>query len=262
MIANFDIFGKTVSAYMLCALAGVLLTLFFLYRRAKKTGLDEIQMLFLTLFAFGASLLGSHLLYGALNFDELLVLLRNLDKVTSVKILFDALSVVFGGSVYYGGLLGILLVTLIYTRKKRLNARYWDLVAVGLPLFHTFGRLGCFLSGCCFGMESSFGFVYHHSLVEAANGVRRLPVQLFEVLFNALLCLTLSLLDKRGRLRGKLMHVYLYAYPIFRFVNEFFRGDAYRGFLWGLSTSQWISLLLLVGNTVVLLLRLRKQRAH
>lgn len=260
MIPTFQFFGRPMTIYTVLVLVGVLGTLFCVYRIAKKNALDEIEVLYMTLIAFAAAAIGGALLYGLTNIRLLLMLLRNLDKIESFGQFWQYLSAIFGGSVFYGGLIGMLLTSLIYVRKKRLSVRYLDVVALGIPMFHTVGRIGCFLGGCCFGMESEFGFVYHHSPIAEANGVRRLPVQLFEAAFNLLLCLTIYRLFRRKRWAGWLLHLYLLAYPVFRFVIEFFRGDAYRGFIWGLSTSQWISLLLLAVNGVVFAVRVRKQK--
>lgn len=259
MIPSFQLFGKTMTIYTVFVLIGVLGTLFSLYRIAKKNALDEIETLYMTLIAFAAAAIGGTLLYGLTNIKLLIALLRNLDQVESFGQFWQYLSAIFGGSVFYGGLIGMLLTSLIYVRKKHLSARYLDAVAIGIPMFHTVGRIGCFLGGCCFGVESDFGFVYHYSPIAEANGVRRLPVQLFEAAFNLLLCLVLYRLFRKKKQTGYLLHLYLLAYPIFRFVIEFFRGDAYRGFIWGLSTSQWISLLLLAVNGVVFAVRVRKQ---
>ena len=45
-------------------------------------------------------------------------------------------------------------------------------------------------------------------------------------------------------MKSKLLGLYLVIYPIGRFIFEFFRGDEYRGFIFGLSTSQFISIIL------------------
>lgn len=152
----------------------------------------------------------------------------------------------------------------LYARcgKKKLDlAAYTDMVAPAVPLFHMFGRIGCFLGGCCYGVESDFGFVFEHSLVEAANGVRRFPVQLVEAGFNLLLFAVLAWLLKKGVCKGKLFLLYLLAYSVGRFVLEFWRGDAYRGFLFGVSTSQLISIFLFaVAGCILLWQWLRSRR--
>ncbi len=68
-----------------------------------------------------------------------------------------------GGLVFYGGFIGGAVALIILARVKKLNlAVITDLCALGVPLAHTFGRIGCFLNGCCYGCvtTSAIGFRY------------------------------------------------------------------------------------------------------
>ena len=153
-----------------------------------------------------------------------------------------------GGYVFYGGLFGGLLAAVSYCRRYRISLRAAaDFYAPALPLFHVFGRIGCFLAGCCWGIEAPWGVVYTHSLA-APNGVTLFPVQLTEAVCNLAICMVLLLRERR--LSGRqptggalLLHAALYA--CVRFLLEFWRGDAVRGHFLFFSTSQWISVLIL-----------------
>lgn len=86
-----------------------------------------------------------------------------------------------GGFVFYGGLFGALLAAFLYCRTSRISfsAVLTQLLPV-IPLIHAFGRIGCFCSGCCYGRPSQrFGIAFSHALA-APNGVKLLPVQLYE----------------------------------------------------------------------------------
>ncbi len=171
---------------------------------------------------------------------------------------FARAGALFGGSVFYGGLIGGAVAALLTIRVKRLNLPlYADCLAPVIPLFHGIARVGCFLGGCCYGIESPFGFVAHGNLYNpAVNDVRRFPVQLLEAACNLLLAGVLLLLwrrqDRHPALRGRLIFVYLIAYACIRFADEFLRGDEIRGFLGALSTSQVISLAVLAFSLVFL----------
>ena len=127
-----------------------------------------------------------------------------------------------------------------------------------LALAHGFGRLGCLSAGCCYGKPIEGGIVFHNSPA-APNGVPLIPTQLIEAIFNFLLFLVLIILSGNRRIRHYLAHIYLFAYPIFRFLLNF-PGDVIRGFLWGLSTSQWISLAALIANSLWLSRRIKRLR--
>ena len=262
MFPTFTLFGKTISMYMVCALVGVLLVLFFTYRLSKKRGLDEMNMLFMMLLSFVGVIVFSHILYAVTVFDKICVFFSNLDKITSFDDFIYAMSVIFGGSVFYGGLIGAIFVFYIYTKKKRISfGDYSDIGAMAIPLFHFFGRIGCFLSGCCYGVEWEHGLTYEHSLVESANGVARFPVQLVEAGLNLVLFFVLFYLYRKGKAKHRALALYLLIYPVYRFILEFFRGDSYRGFLFGLSTSQLISLILFAISAVWLIVNhLKKEK--
>lgn len=255
MVPLIQFFNRTISIYMIVSLIGVLVCLWTAVWLAKNNGMDEIETLFMSLFAFGAVVIGGALMYGITQFDSMVLFFKNLFtlRFASFDDFLTQAQTVFGGSVFYGGLIGAIVTIKLYCKKKKLGSGYLDIAAICFPLFHFFGRIGCFLGGCCYGIESKFGVVYHYSLAPGANGVSRFPVQLIEAVFNLGLALTFYFMFRKKKLQGKLIHVYFYAYPIFRFADEFLRADAYRGFLWGLSTSQWISVFLLIANTVTLL---------
>ena len=264
MVPLIQIFDRTVSIYMIVSLIGVLICLWTAFRLAKNNGMDEIEMLFMSLFAFAAVVIGGALMYGITQFDSMVLFFRNLFTMNfaSFDDFLTQAKTVFGGSVFYGGMIGAIVTIKLYCKKKKLSSSYLDVAAICFPLFHFFGRIGCFLGGCCYGIESKFGVVYHYSVAPGANGVSRFPVQLLEAVFNLGLALTFYALFRKKKLQGNLIHVYFYAYPVFRFADEFLRADAYRGFLWGLSTSQWISIFLLIANTASLLWKQKKQRGR
>lgn len=180
--------------------------------------------------------------------------------VTLEILLYDS------GIVFYGGLLGYLgsiaLLFRFLLKKRRLGL---DIVAVTTPLFHAFARVGCYFARaevngksvhrpCCYGivMDNAFCAKFWES---------RLPVQLIEAGFNLLLfagLLWALLRARREERHGGLLQIYLFAYAMFRFFIEFFRGDAVRGGFGVLSFSQAVSLAILAGLLIYnILLRIR-----
>lgn len=257
MIQNFTILGKTFSAYMICALIGIFVMGIYAVHRAKKKGIDDIDFTVMLLWAALGVLAGGHILFGITNIPNIYQVLQGGISWATLK---QAL-LYFSGSVFYGGLIGAVVAGSIYAYKKKMPmAECMDIMAAGIPLFHFFGRVGCFLSGCCYGMEISNGIIYHHSIVESANGVPRLPVQLIEAAGNLVLFYTLHLLGKKEAAKGRLLYIYFICYGCMRFILEFFRGDAYRGIWFELSTSQWISIGLIIFALIKILLTVRKEK--
>ena len=162
-------------------------------------------------------------------------------------------AIAYSGGVFYGGLIGGLLAAGLYVRKYKLDFRdLTDIVVPSVLLFHACGRVGCFFAGCCYGVEAPWGIVFTQS-IGAPNGVPLVPVQLFEAGFNLLLMAAMLILKPERKRPGLLLPLYLMAYAAARFTLEFFRGDAGRGVLL-LSTSQWISLLVILPAGILLML--------
>ena len=260
MLPTFQILNLHFTGYTIMAIVGIFVSGIYCMKRAKKNNLDENDIIITLLIAALGVTIGGHLLYAITNIESIGILLSNLNKVDSIKKLLDCLGFIFGGSVFYGGLIGGLIATHIYIKHKKYDERkFLQLFTPAIPLFHFFGRIGCFLGGCCFGIESKFGFVMHHSLIEQANEVRRFPVQLVEAACNLIIFIILHKLSKNKKYQDYLLPIYLIVYPIVRFSLEFLRGDSYRGFLFGLSTSQIVSIILFTISIIYLIINKKKK---
>jgi len=248
MFPYFTLFGRVLGLYPIMALCGVLSAGFFACFVANKLKYDYTDLIiFVLIIALGA-VIGTHLFYAIVGYENFVLVFKNLAKINSVKDVLIVFNFLFGGSVYYGALLGGILAGYIAIRKNNKYGVFPNIVAMGIPLFHFFGRIGCFLGGCCYGIECKIGFIYTKDPIIEANGVRRFPVQLLEASFNILLFLFLNYLfwNKKAKAKANLLIFYLIAYSIARFFLEFLRGDTERG-IWGpFSTSQIISLCILL----------------
>lgn len=259
MIPPFEILGKTFAIYPLLAMVGIFVAGSFACHQTSRRKLDDNDMIVLLLVAAIGVLVGSHLLYALTQPSLTWQALQMLFALEFTQDTLTHLMAAFGGSVFYGGLLGGLAAGGIYAKKRNLSPVFRDIVAVSIPLFHMFGRIGCFLGGCCYGIPCPVGFTYTQNPIPMANGVRRFPVQLVEAAFCLGLFLWLYVQLRAGK-KG-LFSRYLFVYSLGRFLLEFLRGDSYRGFLWRFSTSQWISLLLFLAVSVFWIIQRIKSRS-
>ncbi len=175
----------------------------------------------------------------------------------------ELLSLVRAGGVFYGGLILAFVVGVWLMRRYRLPV--WataDLYAPGIALGHVIGRMGCLLAGCCYGRPTDlpWGLTFTDP-VAAANVGTPLntplhPTQLYDAGAELLILIILLAFERRGRtFHGRTFWLYILLYAASRFVIEMFRGDP-RGMVFGVSTSQVVSLLLLPA-ALVMLIRLR-----
>lgn len=264
MFETITIFGKEIGMYALMALLGLLVAGFAAYRLINRriTFFPEDYIL-LMLFVCIGLFIGAHIMCGITHTSDIIRLFSLIGKIPFADFMVVLFGQYLGGMVFYGGLIGCLIVLLIYVRKKDQIFRetVFDAFAVSIPLFHVFGRIGCFLAGCCYGVPSHFGFITNSNVGNPdINGVRRLPVQLIESFCCLLIFLVLIYLFRKEKLKGRLILVYLLIYPVTRFVLEFWRGDAIRGFIFGISTSQFISLILIIVSLSVLFIKWNRNR--
>ena len=122
-----------------------------------------------------------------------------------------------------------------------------DAVALGIGAFLAFGRLGCFMVGCCHGRPHRWGVRYGHAhtatgLAPALVGVRLFPVQLAEAALAAVIVTAGLALVVAGGAPGDAFTLYVGAYAVVRFGLEEARGDVDRPHLAGFSQPQWLSL--------------------
>ncbi len=155
------------------------------------------------------------------------------------------------GITFIGGLIGGALFFLVvyFLLRGRLKNRLSEVLSIipcAILVAHAFGRVGCFFAGCCYGMETdSFLGVKFPYLPHPVH-----PTQLYEAAFLFLMFGICSYLLLRYRTRHN-MSLYLFCYGIFRFLIEFVRDDARGEFLFGISPSQFWSILMIAGAFLV-----------
>jgi phosphatidylglycerol:prolipoprotein diacylglycerol transferase len=123
-----------------------------------------------------------------------------------------------------------------------------DRFAMALPISIATGRIGCWLSGCCLGVEMD-GLL----AVSGLDGIPRFPAPLFEIVFHLAAAACLIALWRRQQMTGRLFAVFLVFYGLFRFVSEFWRVTP-KAF-GGLSAYQWMSVCIVIAGGVALRLR-------
>ncbi len=153
------------------------------------------------------------------------------------------------GIVFYGGLFGLLFAYYLGIKSNLITDKDFgaiDILAVSIPLFHAITRIGCFLAGCCYGIECDCFLSMDYTIMcdGIANTTNRIPVQLIESFFNIAIFVYLFVLIKKENWKNKrILLRYIIIYSCGRFLLEFIRGDTVRGVVFGISFSQMISVI-------------------
>jgi len=211
------------------------LGLWTLHRRASAAGLDADRILDLGLWVIVWALVGSKL---ALVLVEAPRYLHHPAEL---------LGVIRAGGVFLGGLLAAILAGAVLIRRYGLPfLPVADAAAPSVSLGQAIGRIGCLMAGCCWGGRCDLPWAITYT----------------DPRFNFTLYLLLAWLYRRRPPTGRVFAAYLLLYGMGRFLLEYTRGDAERGFVLGglLSTSQAISIGLVAAGAILLLRTLRGAR--
>ena len=262
MLYSFTLFGYEISMYAVCMWLGVAVAACVACQLAKKRKvISRLDVIVSAVYTVIFSMLGAKLLYLAISWKDIMRVIDQMGYGTADTVWY----ILNSGFVFYGGFVGGLLGLLLYIKQFRRNLfDYLTVYATVLPLGHALGRIGCFLGGCCYGMEYDGVFSVDFPIYPGYAGsptVSRLPIQLFEAVGLLLLFALLVFLYYRFPQKNTLpLWTYLAAYPVLRFVLEFWRGDEARGGLWIFSTSQWISIgILLVAGIAFYMTQVKKK---
>lgn len=244
----FEVGPIKIYSYGLMICIGVILAFAVAERRAVKLGLNPDKVFDLGVACGLGGIVGAKLLYFITEWRELV------NGGMSVRDLMF-------GFVVYGGIIGGILAGYLYCKWKKLQfLKHFDLVMPSIALAQGFGRIGCFLAGCCYGKETDawYGVEFNHSVYQNMIGVKVIPTQLVMSAANFVHFFILGFLAKRIKKDGVIAGCYLLLYSSGRFLIEFLRDDP-RGGVGVLSTSQFISLFIFAaGLGMTLFFGLRK----
>lgn len=234
MYPYIDIAGHDIASYSVMAAAGMIAAMIFIFIRAGRRNIDFFEISLFFILEVILSALGARLMYVVVTAARMPDIWHLLPE--SPKAFLNKTGT---GFVFYGGLFGALGGIGICRKILRDDADGIVEVSVpAIPLFHMFGRIGCFLAGCCFGIK--------------ING-KIVPVQLYEAFGNAVIFVVLLVTQRHSHSSEKQLGLYMVMYAVMRFILEFFRGDEIRGHLWVLSTSQWLSLVIVIPAGIIML---------
>lgn len=251
----FMIGSKAIHWYGVCIALGFLLATTLMlwqrdYARMTKDQIFDVGML-----AVFTGILGARVFY----------VIQFWDKHFAGRPFWKVFRVDEGGIVFYGGFITAFTAICIYSRLKKISTlRLLDIMAPAIALAHAFGRIGCFMQGCCHGKPAPEGFpmaavfprgsdpaVRYPDLLNGLHSVPLYPVQIYECVLNLILCGAMLFILKRNQKPGRVTALYLIGYAVIRFTLEFFRGDHTDSFL-GMTPSQNIALFLMLPLGVAL----------
>jgi phosphatidylglycerol:prolipoprotein diacylglycerol transferase len=149
---------------------------------------------------------------------------------------FDLFKLWLGGFSVLGAAMGILIAILLFCAQNKLSfLALMDLFALNAGILQSISRLGCFLAGCCYGLQTSlpWGITYTHEASMAPLCMPLHPVQLYSAFLFFMAYCTMQLIAPYFKKNGQLLMIYLMLFGVIRFSLDFLRGD--RSFASGIS---------------------------
>ena len=232
----FEIFSLSVRWYSLAYIFGIIFG--WLYCKKKLIKNDSVGILFddYIFYLIIGIILGGRLGY---------IVIYNLKYYFSNPL--EIFMIWQGGMSFHGAVIGIILVTYIFSLKKKISAFYFlDLVSLSSPIGIFFGRIANFINSELYGKETDLFWSVKFVLIDNFN---RHPSQIYEAIFEGLILFIILnfLISRDGKKDGYISSLFLIFYSIFRFLIEFTREpDAHIGLLiFNLSMGQLMSVFVL-----------------
>jgi phosphatidylglycerol:prolipoprotein diacylglycerol transferase len=250
----FEIAGFPIRSFGLMLLGGFAAGTWLATKRAERFGIDKNAITSLAVWAVIMGVLGARLFWVIQEWDYYSKNLGHILRLTE------------GGMTSYGGIAFGLLTVAIWCRRTGTRfADVFDLVAAPALVMHGFGRIGCFLNGCCYGSPCSLPWAV---TVHPDSGPLYFghPAQLYDTamaFFGAALLLMYERRTLQNRTPGMYGALFFILYGTSRFVYEIFRSGYSSSSTWGipLTDAQVMAVGMVVTGLLWLLLLGRKQRA-
>jgi phosphatidylglycerol:prolipoprotein diacylglycerol transferase len=232
----FQFGALTITWYGVMVAMAFLIGLWAASRRAPEGGIQAERVLDLGPWLIIGGIVGARLLYVITFWHEQF----------AGRPLAEVLMVWRGGLVFYGGFIGAALACVLYAGLKKIALwKLADVLAPSIALGAAFGRVGCFLNGCCYGRQCTLPWAVHFPQGHETYPNAVHPTQLYDAALSLTLFAALSWVYRRRKFDGQVFATFLCGYAVFRFLVEIFRGDypAYQHYLGGWATpAQVVSL--------------------
>ena len=244
----FTIFSHPIHWYGVCIAAGFLLATGLMLRLRHCAGMSRDHVFDIAMLSIFSGIIGARVFF----------VIQFWEKDFAGRPFSTVFRVDQGGIVFYGGFIAAFASLCIYSYRKKLSLRLiLDLAAPAIAIAHAFGRIGCFMQGCCFGRCAPENFpgavrfpagsmpFHRYPGPDGLHSLPLYPVQLYECVLNLLLSVLLVFLLRKNRKPGRIAAIYLIAYAAIRFTIEFFRGD-HTDFFLKMTPSQNIALFVML----------------
>lgn len=242
-----------IRGYGLMWVIAILVATYRASRVAKKYGFSKDQIVDIALVTITCGIVGARILDVALHWADY----RNN--------LWSLFAIWNGGLSFFGGFIGGVAGGMLYAHFRKVS--FWngtDLYAPSLALGYAIARIGCFLSGCCYGCPTNLPWGIRFHAEHQPPGILTPPshpTQIYAFLAGLVIYAVLVQIERRRRFPGQVFSSFLVLYGIYRFCIEFLRaGVTSAVWQWGLTYGHVAALALVIAGVVLYAWRSRQTR--
>jgi phosphatidylglycerol:prolipoprotein diacylglycerol transferase len=238
----------TIYTYGVMVALGIFFGSWVLLKLAEREGIDKADLSDVGFWTVVIGVVGARLFYFLYNPQYF-------------KPLYKVLYIWQGGFVFYGGVIFGTLTAIVLSRLKHIPLwKLADISSIALALGMGFGRIGCTMAGCCYGIPCyhcpfAITFTDPHSAASPL-GVPLWPTEPMSSIANFTIAGLLYLIYRSKRFDGEVFSLYLIFYGVFRFLIEFVRATP--KVYWGFSNNQIISVIMVIAGLILIYAKRRK----
>lgn len=201
----FKIGDFPIEAYPVMLFLALLTGISIYVWQLKKDGIKSSNAFYIALFGIVGGTIGAKL--------PLIFMYWNESNSSA-----NSLNAVLQGRTIVGGLIGGSISILIAKRLFNIKERMGNQLAIPIVVAMAIGRVGCVLRGCCYGKETHLAWG-----IDFGDHILRHPTQIYEIIFDIVMVIYLSIRKRKGVKPGQLYSIFLNWYLSFRFLLEFIR---------------------------------------
>lgn len=234
-------FKTNIPIYGLIIIITIFSGLVVIYKNLKKENFENEKIIVLILYIIIGAILGGKYFSFATNF-------KKFNGIFS----FNKI-----GLSSYGAIIGIIIMLIIFSKQFKINLKKIMYVTMpSIPLIYGMGKIGCFISGCCYGIKYSgpFKIIYKYSL-SAPNGISLFPVQLLEAIVFIIIFIVIQALNKKSKNKNNIIELVFITCGIAKFLLDYLRHTISHNLL---SINQIFSLLFIIIG-IFIILKSKKQ---
>ncbi len=269
-ISNFLGLGFDIYWYGIIIAAGILVGLFVVQKEAVRTGQKKDIYTDYLLWTVVFCIIGARFYYVIFKWDNFK---DNFWEIFAVR---------NGGLAIYGGIIAAVIVSIIYTRIKKINlGKFLDTAVFGLVIGQVIGRWGNFINREAFGgyTDSLLSMRYKVDQIketsqEVLNNIKEFKIEgteqvieyiqvhptfFYESMWNLVLFIIMHLYKRNKKFDGEIVSLYFMGYGIGRFWIEGLRTDQLIIGNTGIAVSQALSFVLAIIFFIVIIYNRRKK---